>query len=324
MLTLSRVPACGQTIAAVPPLTPSRLFTSWVAEPFGIVLVAALSVGYAVLLLRARRRGAPWSRGRAALYYILGVGSLAFALCGAPAAYRSFVFWMAALQAGILSAVTPVGLALGDPVRLSERAFGPRMVRLTDVVLRGPLGRAVMFPLVASLLAVGSLVVVFFTGYFAASVRSDGVRVLLQLQLLVTGTLAVLPLLTDDLLPAWCTHPMRALFAFVDGLLDAIPGILLMTAPGLLTASFPGWRGLGFGLTPRWDQRLGGGALLAVAEAVGLPVLVAVFLEWMRKDDAEARETDARLDEETQEEAQDAPWWERDPRFAGRYRHGPS
>lgn len=308
----------------MPPLTPSRLLTTWVADPFALLLVAVLSIGYAVLLLRVRRLGTPWSRGRVALYYVVGVGSLVFALCGAPAAYRSFVFWMATLQAGVLSAVTPVGLALGDPIRLSEKAFGDRWVRVTDRALRGPLARVLMFPLVSSLLAVGSLVAVFFTGYFAASLRSDGARVLLDLQLLVTGALFVLPLLTQDLLPAWCTHPMRALFAFVDGLLDAIPGILLMTAPRLLTPSFPGWQDRGFGLAPRWDQRLGGGALLAVAEAVGLPVLVAVFVAWMRQDDAEARETDARLDEEAQGSEQEALWWERDPRFDGRYRQGGS
>lgn len=308
----------------MPPLSPLRVLTTWVADPFGWVLVAVLSLGYAVLLVRGRRYGLRWSAWRAALYYVVGVGSLAFALGGAPAAYRSVVFWMAALQAGVLSAVTPVGLALGDPVRLAESVCGERTRRAMQLLLRGPVARTLMFPLVSSVLAVGSLVAVFFTGYFGASLRSDTVRIVLELQLLVTGALFVLPLLTEDLLPAWCTHPVRALFAFVDGLLDALPGILLMTTPRLLTPGFPGWRGRGFGLSPRWDQRLGGGALLAVAESVGLPVLVAVFVQWMRQDEAEARETDARLDgAPDSEEDESGRWWERDPRFAGRYRQGP-
>ena len=53
--------------------------------------------------------------------------------------------------------------------------------------------------------------------------------------LLLTGTLVVLPLLSTELLPAWCTHPVRAFLAFVDGLIDAVPGILVMTTPQLLT-----------------------------------------------------------------------------------------
>jgi putative copper resistance protein D len=89
------------------------------------------------------------------------------------------------------------------------------------------------------------------------------------------------------------------------------------------------------------DQRLGGGAMLAVAEAVGLPVIGAVFVEWMRSDEREAREVDARLDAESArttappasptggEESPElaapglaAPglWWEQDPRLASRFR----
>jgi cytochrome c oxidase assembly factor CtaG len=86
--------------------------------------------------------------------------------------------------------------------------------------------RILMFPLLSSLLAVGSLIVVFFTGYFASSVSSALVREVLYLQLLGTGLLVVLPLLGEEM-PPRCTHPVRTLFAFVDGPLDAIPGILV-------------------------------------------------------------------------------------------------
>ena len=51
------------------------------------------------------------------------------------------------------------------------------------------------------------------------------------------------------------------------------------------------------GLDPLLDQRLGGGALLAVAESVGLPVIAAVFLEWVRSDERDARASDLLEDE---------------------------
>jgi len=193
-------------------------------------------------------------------------------------------------------------------------------------VLHSRLSGVLTFPLVSSLLAVGTLVLVFFTGYFEASTRSPAVETLLCVQLPVTGSLFVLPLLSDELLPAWATPPVRALLGFADGLLDAIPGILVMTAPTLLAPGFPGFAQRG-DPTPAFDQRLGGGALLAVAEAVGLPVLVAIFVDWVRADDRQARQSDALAHAAAAEPhpagadsgpAWEVLWWENDPRFADR------
>jgi len=86
---------------------------------------------------------------------------------------------------------------------------------------------------------------------------------------------------------------------------------------------------------PLWQQRLGGGAMFGIAEAVGLPLLAATVLAWVRADAREAAAVDARLDaeraERTAEVAEtagretpvaepvlDRPWWETDPRFAHR------
>jgi len=72
----------------------------------------------------------------------------------------------------------------------------------------------------------------------------------------------------------------------------------VMTTPQLLTV------GVGaatlsrrtWGPAPMWDQRLGGGVMLAIAELVGLPLLGVVLVGWIRADDAEARLVDAELD----------------------------
>jgi putative copper resistance protein D len=178
-----------------------------------------------------------------------------------------------------------------------------------------------MFPLVSSVVAAGSLIVVFFTGYFTASVSHTLVRDVLYMQLLGTGLLVVLPLLGEDMLPQWCTHPVRVLVAFVDGLLDAIPGILVMTAPGLLAPGVAGFTNRTWGPGASLDQKLGGAIMIAVAEVVGLPLLAAVFVSWVRADDADARRTDAFLDARAAESVEpllDRPWWETDPRFSDR------
>ena len=306
----------------LPPLTPMTLLTSWVLDPLGASLAAALVGLYAMGLVRARRRGVQWPWPRSVAFLVMGVGSLILATCGGIAAYRSSLFWAGAVQATVLSAVTPVGLALGDPVRLAEKTWGDARARQLRRALRGPVARVLMFPLVSSALAIGSLIVVFFTGYFVASTSSALVRAALEAQMLVTGSLFVLPLLGEDLLPAWCTPPVRAVIAFADGLLDALPGIFVMTASPVLARGALGLTTRAWGPTPEVDQKLGGGAMLLVAEVVGLPVLAAIIASWVRSDEAAAREVDAALDSlapESVEPERNRPWWVTDPRFTDRH-----
>jgi len=117
----------------------------------------------------------------------------------------------------------------------------------------------------------------------------------------------------------------------------------VMTAPGLLAARVPGFVHRTWGPTPSWDQKLGGGAMLGIAECVGLPFLGAVLVAWVRADDAEAKAVDAELDRQRAAEAgaavpgssrggpasaaapatppqRDRPWWETDPRIQERRR----
>lgn len=320
-------------VPLLPPLTGSRVLTSWVADPFGIVLAVLLLAGYASAVRVVRRRGGSWPMWRTLLFILLGAGSLVLVTCGVPGAYRGSLLWVGGSQAAALSALVPLGLALGDPVGLMRAAGGPLSARV-DRWLRSLPARALMFPMLSSVLAVGTLVLVFLTPYYAASVRSLPVRELLYAHLLLTGSLFILPLLGEELLPAWCTYPVRALFGFVDGLLDAVPGALLIALPTVVTHGVPSLLSRGWGPDPLTDQHYAGGALLIVGEGIGLPFLGVLLIGWLREDAREARAVDARLDAEALRGAaardagtvvpqRDRPWWENDPRFAGRYPRRP-
>lgn len=322
----------------LPPLDVGLALTTLVADPFGLLVALGLGAGYAACVLRVRRQGGSWPVLRTVAFFVLGIGTLVVATCGALAAYRGVLFWAAGAQATVLSAVTPIGLALGDPVGLVRAALGPSSAARLKRLLRGRFAQVLMFPLVSSVVAVGTLIVVFFTGYYAASVRHLWVQELLYLHLLGTGSLFVLPLLGEEMLPAWCTHPVRALIAFADGLLDAAPGILVMTSPKVLGVGIGGLFSRPWGPLPAVDQRLAGGTMIVIAELIGMPFLAAVFMVWMRADDAEARDFDRAEDlvaaravkaptapgsataGGSAETAPDRPWWESDPRFADRYR----
>ncbi len=322
--------------------TPIALLTAWTASPSGILAVLVVAGVYARWVLLARARGIRWSGWRVGLYAGLGVGTLAYSLCGPLAVYRDHIFWVGGLQVGVLASLTPVGLALGDPIRLLRRLH-PDGRHWVLRLLAGPVPRVLMFPAVGTALAVGIIIAVFFTPWFQATTQSSPARWLLDLVLLTSGLLFVLPLMVEELLPSWATPGVRTLLAFVDGLADAIPGILVMTSSALLTPHFPGWTGISVsGLDPALDQRLGGGALLVVAESVGLPVIGAVFMEWIRSDAREAEAFDAAQDaasaaasaaaiapRDGASEPSDAAaaaaaaadpglWWTSDPRFARR------
>jgi hypothetical protein len=82
---------------------------------------------------------------------------------------------------------------------------------------------------------------------------------------------------------------------------------------------------------------LGGGTLWIFGDIVGLPFLAAQLIQMIREDEADAAVIDAELDARdaarsavpAKEEASavgaeggtsgDSPWWESDPRFAGRF-----
>ena len=297
----------------VPPFTPSSLVTQWIADPIGLALVVLLTTGYAAGMAAARRRGVRWSPLRALWFFGLGVGSLVLASAGGLAAYRGVLLPAAAAQAVVLSAVTPVGLALGDPLGLAEQAWGERGQGLAGWLRGGPV-RVFMYPLFSSVLAVGCLLLLFVTPWLSASLNHPWVRELTYLALLGTGTLVVLPLLGEQMLPTWCTHPVRTLIAFADGLLDAVPGLVIMTWPKLLS---PGVASYAHRPDPLWDQRIGGGIILLVGEVVGVPLLAAVIVGWVRSDAAEAQAVDARLDAEPDT---GRPWWETDPRYTDQHR----
>jgi putative copper resistance protein D len=245
---------------------------------FGIGLPTLLLAGYVALLFAKRVSWPVWR----VVCWAAGVMVLAWAVLGQPAADRSHTSWWGALGVGLIAAVVPLGLALGDPVALWESGRRPLPG------LRGRTGRTLMFPLVASVLSATLLLLAFTDGWYADARRSELPWDLLVLAALACGLLVNLPLLSGDLLPAWCGPGLRSVFAFGDGLLDAVPGIVVMTTV----------------------EKLSGAALLAVAESVGVPMLFAVVIQWVRSDAVEAAEVDARLDAAELEGSYDGtPWW---------------
>jgi putative copper resistance protein D len=158
--------------------------------------------------------------------------------------------------------------------------------------------------------------VVFLSPLFGDALTNEPVQQLVRLMMLATGCLFVWPMLSEELLPTWCGYPLRMAFGFLDGLIDAVPGVIVMTAHGLIAGSY--YRGLHrtWGPSLHWDQTIGGGLMLTLSEAIAVPFAVALFLRWAHSDEDEARRVDHRTGSgaaSADEPLLQRPWWETDP-----------
>ncbi|WP_427888655.1 cytochrome c oxidase assembly protein [Kribbella sp. GL6] len=305
----------------VSPLTVGDALRAWTVD--GPVLVGVLVVGavYLAGVWRVRRSGGVWPVWRTLVFFGAGLGSVVVLTMSFLGTYDRVLFWPYAVQNVLLLALTPVLLAFGGPVQLIGLNF--------PSLGAGRLVRVLTFPAVSSLLGAALLPLVYFTPYYDAVLQNDVLHQLLRLQLIVVGCLFFWPMLGGESLPAWCTPPVRVAIGFLDGLLDALPGILIMTSPGTLAATYYLSVRHGWGPAPHEDQRFGGGLMLTLAEMVGLPFLAGQLVAWIRADKAEAAAVDRRLDRVVAERAAAGedepelmrPWWETDPgQLADRFR----
>ncbi|MEU6477555.1 cytochrome c oxidase assembly protein [Streptomyces sp. NPDC047017] len=279
--------------------TVGRLLSTWQLDLPALVLVALLGGLYGWGVLRLRRRGRPWPVARLAAFVLLGLGTLVVATMSALAVYDHVLFWPAAVQNVLLDLLAPLGLALGDPLRLAVEALPEeRGARLRRAVT-GRVVRVLTFPLVSTALVLTTELVVYFTPYFATALRIGWLHQLMYLHLLAAGCLFVVPVLThEETLPSWCTHPVRAALVFLDGLVDAVPGVVVMTHGTLIAGAWylrhaPAWD-----TDVHHDQQIGGGAMLSIAELVALPFLLAILVQWARAERVQSAALDRRLDRE--------------------------
>ena len=274
----------GQTGAVdLPELTPSRWLTAWSLDlPVALALLA-VAVGYLALVRRERHRGRPWSRAATAWFLLGGLGPVVVATMSFLGTYDLVLLWPLAVQDVLLLTLVPVGLTLGRPLALL-RSGEPRP--------QGRLAKVLTFPLTGSVVAVGVLLAIYTTGWDQARLDSPALLEATRLLLVVAGCGFLWPLLGVDAHTGNTSYPVRALLGFVDGLLDALPGLAVLGTGHVIAAGHYA----AVGRTYARDQQVGGAAMVALSELVGLPALLVLLVQWVRSDARQAASVDARLD----------------------------
>ncbi len=315
------------TTASRVPLTPGRWLTGWSLDVPVIVVMVVAAVVYVATAHRLRGRGGSWPAAATAWFLAGGLGSLAVVTCSFLGTYSRVLFWPLAVQDVLLLTLVPVGLTLGRPLAL-YRAARPRL----DIApsrgsrrLAGVFG----FPLTGSVLAVGLLLVIYTSGWDQTRLEHPWLLETTRLLLLAAGCGFLWPLLGVDEGTGRTSYPVRALIAFLDGLLDALPGLAVLGTGHVIAAGYYTHLHRTWGPTPAKAQQIGGTAMIALSELVGLPALLVLLLAWVRSDAGQARNIDAALDavlaaesaagsavqtqsgpDEAPEVLLQRPWWE--------------
>lgn len=320
-------------------LTPLRALTSWTPDLpvlFAVILAAGL---YLAGVRRLRRAGQPWGSGRASAFLGGGLGVIVLATMSSAGVYQGVLFYARSFQTILLLLVAPLFLAMGKPLTLAAGAL-PRAAPRISAAISSRAARVLTFPAVTA----GVLVVVpfllYFSPWYAAGLHSGLVRELTYLALLGPGFVFFWTLLRVDPVPKAYPYLVSLWVTAVEVLGDVVLGLAVIADQHLIAGSYYHALARAWGPSLATDQVLGGGVLWVLGDIVGLPFLAVQLIQMIREDEGEAERVDAELDAREAEltagtaaaaqpagaavsdqpPAADRPWWENDPRFAGRFR----
>lgn len=286
------------------PAAPSvgRLLAGWQPDGFALAFVLLAGSLYLAGLAALRQRGDAWPIGRALAWYagLLGFGWATF---GGLGRYSAVLFSAHMGAHMLLAMVVPVLLVLGAPMTLALRTLaggrvpgeqGPRQLLLA--ALHSRLARVLTHPLVASAIFIGSFYAVYFTGLFPALMSDHLGHVAMEFHFLFSGALFFHVVLGVDPSARRLSPGMRLLMLFLVVPFHAFFSVALMSASGPVAADY--FRSLhrSYATDLLADQRLGAGMSWALGELPIVVILIAVFVQWVRADQREARRLDRAAD----------------------------
>lgn len=274
-------------------------WSTWHLDPLATVLLVTAAVAYAWWLVGARRRGARWSAWRTTSF-VAALALFAVLQFGIVGRYDQELRWAFTLRLALLFFAVPTFAALAAPVSLlrlggparwstaADRVMGSRPVRV--------LGNAIVAPVVGLV-----LFAVLLTPLSAAIRQSGACATAITVLVPVLGFTLLAPLSEPGVLRSSTFVTIEFLLAFVELLLDAVPGIVLRVSNHVLDGSLVQAVGQPWFPSPLRDQHLAGDLLWFIAEVADVPVLVMLFVRWQRTDRREARSVDALSDDEMAE-----------------------
>jgi len=310
-----------------PEPTALRLLTQTYPEALFVLGCLAAVLLYLGGVWRLRVRGDRWPVGRT-IAWLLGVGSIALVQLTGFMTYGMTMLSVHMGQHLVLMMVSPVLLVLGGPVTLALRAIrparrgeaGPREWLLAATQSR--VVRILTHPLVALAIFVSGPYVTYFTGVFEYAMRNHTAHLLMSAHFVLAGYLFYEVIIGIDPLPKRPPYVARVGLQFAVIVVHAFFGLALMESARLIAGDY--YRQLASEIPwlpePLADQVLAGQLSWGFGEIPGLLVFGALFVQWYRSDEREARRFDRREgDAEAERTAYNAYLARLDARSRGRH-----
>jgi putative copper resistance protein D len=290
------LPALSTATPDLPPFGLGSVFTEWGINPFLTVVTVWVAGAYLMAVRTLQRRGDRWPLGRTLAFVVGGMGTFYFATSSGLAAYDTTLLSAHMVQHMLLSMLVPLLLALGAPVTLALRVLRGRPRRTLLAVLHSRVVRVLSFPPLTFTLFVLSPWVLYFSGWYEATLRSEFLHEIMHVHLVLVGSLFLWPLVGVDPVPGRVAYPFRMLLMVLTLPFHAFLGVTVMNQTTLLGGSWYPSLKLPWLPSPYKDQHLAGGILWGSGDLVALAFFAVLFVQWVRSSMKEAEREDRRLD----------------------------
>lgn len=286
-----------------------RLLTEWRVDWFFTLAALTAVALYVWAMVKLRRRGDRWPAWRL-LLWVLGWALFVYVTSGAPGVYGRVMFSAhmvghMALMMGVPLLLVPaqaITLALRALPARRDRTLGPREVLLAVVHSRW--ARFVVNPAVAGLVFFGSLVVFYWSGLLAWALTTHVGHLFMVVHFSLAGYAFVWSLVGQDPGPPKWPAPFRIMVLLATLAAHAFFGLALMQGTWLLAPEF--FKPLAVPWVPDLlaDQQLGGTIAWGIGELPTVLIMLMVAVDWMRRDDREARRSDRQAERDEDAELQ--------------------
>jgi putative membrane protein len=285
-------------VPPVPP-DPANILLGWTIEPvvlLGLVVAAVVWIRFVRQVDRAHPAN-PVPRRRT--WFFLGaLGVLAFALMSGIDAYDTTLFSVHMVQHILITLVAAPLIALSAPITLLLRVATPNTRRRVILpILHSRVLRAITFPVVAWVLFAGTMWWAHFSPIFDAALENPAIHDLEHALFLVTALLFWWPAVGADPSPWRMSHPVRAMYVFLQMPQNTFLAVTILNSSVVLYAHYATLN-RPWGQTPLADQQTAGGLMWIGGDILFLSAMAAIIAGWMTYEKRQEAVVDRRLDAE--------------------------
>jgi len=277
---------------------------TWRFDPVAMIALVVAGGLYLAGLVRAGCRGHPWSPWRTLAFFGLGLGSFAVVEFGFLGAYSHELRWAFTTRIALLLFVVPACISLGRPLGLLRASLGDTGVVRLEHALRTRViklfGNAIFATIFSAL-----VFCVFLTPAAWVLRGTPALSAALGIVIPLLGLIMVLPIVENAGGRTSLFITVEFLLAFVELVIDAVPGIVLRLNDAILDRApvilAPVAAAVSWWPNPVHDQHLAGDLLWFIAEIADVPILVLLFVRWSRSERREEKKFDDLSDEQLDE-----------------------